>query len=186
MSGIVDWEADPAGQAADAHDGDRGGGGDGARPAEMTVAHAVARAFAAAVESGRLDLPHPGSGRTRERWAVLADLAGEDLCLARLAEGHADALAVLAELGAAVPAAGRRWGVWPAQPGGPWADRSPGPRRVAAGRGQAVLLRRPFVYGRAGHGGSAGRRTAVRRQYPRSVAHSGHLAGHRHGRQRHP
>ena len=67
---------------------------------------AVAAAFADAVESGRLDLPLPGGGRTRERWAVLADLAGEDLSLARLAEGHADALAILAELGAA-DAAGR-------------------------------------------------------------------------------
>jgi len=80
---------------------------------------AVAAAFADAVESGRLDLPLPGSGRTRERWAVLADLAGEDLSLARLAEGHADALAILAELGAGTPPAGTRWGVWAAQPPGP-------------------------------------------------------------------
>ena len=55
---------------------------------------AVAAAFADTVESGRLNLPLAGSGRTRERWAVLADLAGEDLSLARLAEGHADALAI--------------------------------------------------------------------------------------------
>ena len=40
---------------------------------------ATAAAFAAAVKSGRLNLPLPGSGRTRERWAALADLAGEDL-----------------------------------------------------------------------------------------------------------
>ena len=83
----------------------------------------VAAAFVQAVESGRLDLPWPGGGRTRERWAALAELAGEDLSLARLAEGHADALAILAELGAAGPAAGgtggRRWGVWAAQPPGP-------------------------------------------------------------------
>src|ERR1700693_4689527 len=31
-------------------------------------------AFPHAVRSGRLDLPLPGSGRTRERWAVLAVL----------------------------------------------------------------------------------------------------------------
>ncbi len=80
---------------------------------------AVAAAFADAVESGRLSLPLPGGGRTRERWAVLADLAGEDLSLARLAEGHADALAILAELGHAAPSAGSRWGVWAAQPPGP-------------------------------------------------------------------
>jgi hypothetical protein len=79
----------------------------------------VAADFAAAVESGRLDLPLPGSGRTWERWAVLADLAGEDLSLARLSEGHADALAILAELGTGDPAAGTRWGVWAAQPPGP-------------------------------------------------------------------
>jgi hypothetical protein len=61
----------------------------------------VAAAFADAVESGRLNLPLPGGGRTRERWAVLAvlaDLAGEDLSLARLAEGHADALAICSEV----------------------------------------------------------------------------------------
>ncbi len=80
---------------------------------------AVAAAFADAVESGRLNLPLPGGGRTRDRWAVLADLAGEDLSLARLAEGHADALAILAELGHAAPPAGSRWGVWAAQPPGP-------------------------------------------------------------------
>src|SRR5271166_3848529 len=80
----------------------------------------VAAAFADAVESGRLNLPLPGGGRTRERWSVLADLAGDDLSLARLAEGHADALAILAELGHGTPPAGNhRWGVWAAQPPGP-------------------------------------------------------------------
>jgi alkylation response protein AidB-like acyl-CoA dehydrogenase len=84
----------------------------------------VAADFAVAVASGRLDLPLPGGGRTWERWAVLADLAGEDLSLARLSEGHADALAILAELGpaesgTAPPPAGSRWGVWAAQPPGP-------------------------------------------------------------------
>jgi alkylation response protein AidB-like acyl-CoA dehydrogenase len=80
---------------------------------------ATAAAFVHAVRSGRLDLPLPGSGRTRERWAVLADLAEKDLSLARLAEGHTDAIAILAELGASRPAAGSRWGVWAAQPPGP-------------------------------------------------------------------
>ena len=79
----------------------------------------TARAFAAAVESGRLDLPLPGAGATRERWAALADLAGEDLSLARLCEGHADAVAILAELGGPGPESGSRWGVWAANPPGP-------------------------------------------------------------------
>jgi hypothetical protein len=64
------------------------------------VGASVAGAFAAAVESGRLNLPLPGGGRTCERWAILTDLAEEDLSLARLSEGHTDALAILAELGA--------------------------------------------------------------------------------------
>jgi alkylation response protein AidB-like acyl-CoA dehydrogenase len=36
-----------------------------------------------------------------------------------VAEGHADALAILAVLGAAAPPPGSRWGVWAAQPPGP-------------------------------------------------------------------
>ena len=79
----------------------------------------TARAFAAAAESGRLDLPLPGSGATLERFASFADLAGEDLSLARLGEGHADAVAILAELGGPSPAPGSRWAVWAANPPGP-------------------------------------------------------------------
>ncbi|MCW2906536.1 MAG: acyl-CoA dehydrogenase [Actinomycetia bacterium] len=78
----------------------------------------TAAAFAAAVESGQLDLPLPGSGRTSERWARLASLAAGDLSLARLGEGHADAVAILAELGGPAPEPGSRWGVWAAQPPG--------------------------------------------------------------------
>jgi alkylation response protein AidB-like acyl-CoA dehydrogenase len=87
-----------------------------ARPAPWTE---TARAFRAAVESGRLDLPLPGSGQTWERWAAFADLGGEDLSLARLGEGHADAVAILAELGGPPPAPDRLWGVWAANPPGP-------------------------------------------------------------------
>ena len=83
------------------------------------VAGDVAVAFRAAVESGRLDLPVPGSGRTWERWLGLADLAGEDLSLARLGEGHADAVAILAEVVGAAPEPGQLWGVWAASPPGP-------------------------------------------------------------------
>jgi len=79
----------------------------------------AAAAFRTAVDAGRCDLPLPGSGATWERWAALADLAGEDLSLARLGEGHADAVAILAELGGPRPLAGSRWGVWAANPPGP-------------------------------------------------------------------
>jgi alkylation response protein AidB-like acyl-CoA dehydrogenase len=89
----------------------------------------TAAAFAAAVRSGRLDVPLPGSGGTWERWAVFAELGEEDLSLARLGEGHADAVAILAELGGPRPRPGSRWGVWAASPPGPdvtatWRDGS--------------------------------------------------------------
>jgi alkylation response protein AidB-like acyl-CoA dehydrogenase len=79
----------------------------------------AARAFITTVEAGRLDLPLPGSGQTPMRFAAFADLAEEDLSLVRLAEGHADAVAILAELGGSKPAPGSRWGVWAANPPGP-------------------------------------------------------------------
>ena len=89
---------------------------DGGAPAEW---QRTAQEFAAAVESGRLDLPLPGSGATWQRWAAFADLAEEDLSLARLGEGHADAVAILAELEGPPPRPGSRWGVWAANPPGP-------------------------------------------------------------------
>ena len=96
---------------------------------------ATAAAFAEAVETGRLNLPLPGGGRTRERWAVLADLAGEDLSLARLAEGHADALAILAELGVL---AGRSWS--PSAPGWPPASGRLLTPTVTPEQGRAPLI----------------------------------------------
>ena len=79
----------------------------------------TARAFRAAVDSGRLELPLPGHGRTRVRWAALAELAEADLSLARLSEGHVDAVAILDELDGPAPPPGSRWGVWAAMPPGP-------------------------------------------------------------------
>lgn len=93
----------------------------------------VASMFRAAAESGRLDLPLPGSGRTWERWLAFADLAGEDLSLARLGEGHADAAAILAEVAGIAPGPGQLWGVWAANP--------PGPALSAARTGSAWRLR---------------------------------------------
>lgn len=68
-------------------------------------------------QAGELDLPVPGGGETARRWAALAALGRTDLALARLAEGHVDALAILAEAGRpAVPSA--LHGVWAARSGG--------------------------------------------------------------------
>ncbi|MCU4185462.1 acyl-CoA/acyl-ACP dehydrogenase [Acidiferrimicrobium sp. IK] len=44
-------------------------------------------------------LPLPGGGATAERLRALAAAGAEDLSVARLAEGHADAVAILAEAG---------------------------------------------------------------------------------------
>ncbi|MGW0666199.1 acyl-CoA dehydrogenase family protein [Streptomyces sp. NPDC002746] len=76
----------------------------------------AAERFIRWVDSGAGDLPLPGSGATLRRLRVLHDLGRQDLSLARLAEGHSDARAILHELGAPVPAQGERWGVWAAQP----------------------------------------------------------------------
>jgi alkylation response protein AidB-like acyl-CoA dehydrogenase len=47
----------------------------------------------------QFDLPFPGQGNTRARHRRLLEFGREDLSLARLAEGHLDALAILAEAG---------------------------------------------------------------------------------------
>ena len=108
-----DWERDSGGPAA---------------PWQRT-----ALAFVSAVESGRLDVPLPGSGATWQRLAAFADLAEEDLSLARLGEGHADAVAILAELDGPPPRPGSRWGVWAANP--------PGPNVTASRQGGTWVLR---------------------------------------------
>jgi hypothetical protein len=72
---------------------------------------------------GDLTVPLPGGGATERRFAALADLGADDLDVARLAEAHTDALAILAELDGdhgdsaddAGPA-GLLWGVWAADP----------------------------------------------------------------------
>ncbi len=60
-------------------------------------------------------LPRPGCGDTWVRFSTLASLAEEDLSLARLAEGHADALAILAESGRPTRHQGASYGVWAAR-----------------------------------------------------------------------
>ncbi len=81
-------------------------------------AGAVAKSFDAAVRDGLLDLPQPASGRTLERWSELAWWGTTDLSLARLVEGHTDAVAILAELGAPPLPAGVSSAVWAAEPPG--------------------------------------------------------------------
>lgn len=66
------------------------------------------------IASGLSDLPRPGAGATAARFRVLSEIAARDLSLARLAEGHADALAILHE--ARREARAGSYGVWAAEP----------------------------------------------------------------------
>ena len=59
-------------------------------------------------------LAKPGSGETADRFAALSDWAARDLSLARLLEGHVDALAILEEAGLE-PESGAIYGVWAAR-----------------------------------------------------------------------
>lgn len=69
------------------------------------------------VSCGLDRLPLPGSGATLLRWQALAAVAAHDLSLAKLYEGHTDALAIFAELAVAPERAEatRSWGVWAAE-----------------------------------------------------------------------
>lgn len=80
---------------------------------------------------GTLELPRPGGGSTARRWAALAGWGRHDLVLARLVEGHADAVAILAEAGR-LPVPAVLYGVWAARSGGSGA-------LLRRGRGGLVL-----------------------------------------------
>jgi hypothetical protein len=68
------------------------------------------------VEAGADALPLPGAGATLARWRALAAVGAHDLALAKLFEGHTDALAILHELGQQALGTNRSiWGVWAAE-----------------------------------------------------------------------
>ena len=87
-----------------------------------------------ALRAEQLDLlPRPGHGQTLKRWQILACIASHDLSLAKLYEGHTDALAILAECDAPSDIGDGIWGVWAAE--------SPGARtRIVARSGDQVRL----------------------------------------------
>lgn len=109
------------------------GCGVGARPRLMGRFLEVVSAFAR--------LPLPGHGDTWGRFEILASLAEEDLSLARLGEGHADALAILREAGRDIrhPEAG--YGVWAARTGSGGLTATPVPG------GWELAGRKPFCSG---------------------------------------
>jgi len=77
-----------------------------------------ATALARLVAAGLDRLPLPGQGATLERWRALAATGAHDLGLAKLFEGHTDALAILHEARALDEANwhGARWATWCAEP----------------------------------------------------------------------
>ncbi|MEV6019183.1 MULTISPECIES: acyl-CoA dehydrogenase family protein [unclassified Streptomyces] len=99
-----------------------------------------ARLFADFVEREASGVPLPGRSTAR-RFAVLAALGRRDLSLARLAEGHLDAAAILHELDHSWPAEGERWGVWAARPPGP------GVRATHTDQGWRVSGVKPYCSG---------------------------------------
>lgn len=86
----------------------------------------------ALVAAGLDRLPLPGGGATLARWRALAAVGAHDLSLAKLFEGHTDALAILHEAGAPAPEPGSTWGTWCAEP--------PDARVTLAGHAGAALL----------------------------------------------
>ena len=65
---------------------------------------------------GLMELPLPGSGGTLDRWRALATVGAFDLSLAKVYEGHTDAVAILSELSEFAPkGVGAVWASEPPQ-----------------------------------------------------------------------
>ncbi len=79
--------------------------------------------------------PLPGAGATAERFRNLAAEASRDLVVGRLVEAHADASAILAELGGPQVEAGQVWGVWAAGPAASVTAGAPATAAPVARRG---------------------------------------------------
>lgn len=94
--------------------------GAGATPGDRGDDRALRRRFEGVCPE--VDMwPLPGQGSTTTRFELLTQWASYDVVLGRLLEAHADAIAILYELGAEfdllpTEGAGRRWAVWAAGP----------------------------------------------------------------------
>lgn len=83
----------------------------------LAGAQDVVQALRSLLADGADRLPLPGQGRTLQRWQALAGVAQRDLALAKLFEGHTDALAILDELHDPGRAGkGGIWATWCAEP----------------------------------------------------------------------
>ncbi|RWU17195.1 acyl-CoA dehydrogenase [Pseudomonas alkylphenolica] len=86
------------------------------RPQALNLDSQLAELMRALVSCRFDHLPLPGQGQTLHRWQTLAHVAGCDLALAKLYEGHTDALAILSECDATHLLGEAVWGVWAAEP----------------------------------------------------------------------
>jgi hypothetical protein len=86
------------------------------RPVSRASGEDLAHLLQQLIDHDLTALPLPGHGHTLERWRTLAAVAGCDLSLAKLFEGHTDALAILAELQPHAPPVTGSWGIWAAEP----------------------------------------------------------------------
>lgn len=83
--------------------------------ADLDLHATPAQALRSLVQRGFDRLPLPGSGATLTRWQALAAVAEHDLSIAKLYEGHTDALAIISELGAVTVHPQSTWGTWAAE-----------------------------------------------------------------------
>lgn len=105
----------------------------------------AATTFVTLVTDDAFDLPLPGDGATLQRFTALAEVCARDLSLGRLLEGHADALAVLAECGKAPPSSAVM-GVWAAHGRGAHLTATP-KARTGRSRGWLLQGRKPWASG---------------------------------------
>lgn len=104
---------------------------------------AVARKLHELIDTGIANLPSPGSGQTLQRWRALAGVGAQDLSLAKLFEGHTDALQIRRELDAPPAPSRSSWGMWAAEPPDAkviFRTENGGASGIAVGGEQSVLL----------------------------------------------
>ena len=84
--------------------------------ADLDPQRDAGRWLQALIDGGVDRLPQPAGGQTLARWRALSAVAAHDLSLAKLYEGHTDALAILRELTSPLQVTPMSvWGVWAAE-----------------------------------------------------------------------
>jgi hypothetical protein len=144
----------------------------------------VEQEFIRVVSKTELDPhPFPGRGDTLNRWAGRSEIASKDLCLARFAEAHVDALAILTELNGAVAAPRVEWCMGAAFTRS--LCRKVDREQMVVDWRQALLLGRARVHQSVGDGREPRRISTFYRSYvARTTTTRGHVAICRYGGER--